>query len=212
MTSPHCPAMLPTLQVGHFYFAQRRTFQLGCNMCVPKRDCGPSPLPSLTAAERDFADINVGDIASAKLPLNWGKSMDFCSGYVTREQAIFELFTATFSASEGAGEGQAIGDLVRNLMKTTPSKDLLVRSAYDDQVFLGCLFLSRLTFAQDDRRVFILSPVAVKTDRQKNGIGQKLIAYGLDDLRQKGIDFVVTYGDPNYYSKTGFRQITEEFA
>ena len=138
--------------------------------------------------------------------------MEFYSGHVTREQAISELFTATFSASEGAGEGQAIGDLVRNLMKTTPSKDLLVWSAYEDQVFLGCIFLSRLTFAQDDRRVFILSPVAVKTDRQKNGIGQKLIAYGLDDLRQKGIDFVVTYGDPNYYSKTGFGQITEELA
>ena len=35
---------------------------------------------------------------------------------------------------------------------------------------------------------------------------------GRSDLRQKGVDFVVTYGDPNYYSKTGFNQITEEFA
>jgi len=146
------------------------------------------------------------------LPLNWREVIEFFSGHVTREQAISEFFTATFSASEGADEGKVIGDLVRDLMETTPSKDLFVWSAYDDQMFLGCIFLSRLAYAEDDRTVFILSPVAVRTDRQKNGIGQKLIAYGVDDLRQKGIDFVLTYGDPNYYSKTGFRQITEEFA
>lgn len=138
--------------------------------------------------------------------------MEFCSGHVTREQAISELFTASFSASEGADEGKMIGEFVRDMMETTPSKDLFVWSACDDKVVLGCIFLSRLTFVQDDRTVFILSPVAVRTDRQKTGVGQKLIAYGLDDLRQKGVDFVVTYGGPNYYSKTGFKQITEEFA
>lgn len=129
-----------------------------------------------------------------------------------REQAISDLFTATFSASEGADEGQVIGAFVRDMMNTTPSEDLCVWSAYDDTVLLGCIFLSRLTFAQDQRTVFILSPVAVKTDQQKNGIGQKLIAHGLQDLRQNGVDYVVTYGDPNYYCKTGFKQITEQFA
>lgn len=97
-------------------------------------------------------------------------------------------------------------------METTPNDDLFVFSAYDDQTLVGCIFFSRLTYELDDRIVFILSPVAVKTDRQKTGIGQRLIAYGLDALREKGIDFAVTYGDPNYYTKVGFRQITEEFA
>lgn len=138
--------------------------------------------------------------------------MEFGSGHITREQAIAELFMATFSASEGAHEGKVIGDFVRDLMETAPSKDLFVWSAYDDDILIGCIFLSRLTFARDDRTVFILSPVAVKTDHQKTGIGQMLIARGLEDLRQKGVDFVVTYGDPNHYSKTGFRRITEEFA
>jgi len=138
--------------------------------------------------------------------------MEFHSGYATRKQAITDLFTATFSASEGAKEGKLIGALVCDLMETTPSKDLYVWSAYDDNVFLGCILLSRLTYAQDNKTVFILSPVAVKTDHQKTGIGQKLISFGIEDLRQKDVDFVVTYGDPNYYSKTGFRQITQEVA
>ncbi len=138
--------------------------------------------------------------------------MEFCSGYASRESDICDLFVATFSASEGQDEGAVIGGLVRDLMKTTPNQDLFVWSAYGGEELLGCIFFSRLIFAQDDRTAFILSPVAVKTDRQKTGIGQKLIAHGLNELRQNRIDYVTTYGDPNYYSKAGFKQITEEFA
>jgi putative acetyltransferase len=138
--------------------------------------------------------------------------MEFRSGHASRENDICNLFVATFSASEGQDEGAIIGGLVRDLMKTTPNQDLFVWSAYEDEELLGCIFFSRLAFAQDDRTAFILSPVAVKTDRQKTGIGQKLITHGLDGLRQNRIDFVTTYGDPNYYAKAGFRQITEEFA
>ncbi len=138
--------------------------------------------------------------------------MEFLSGHAAREEAIIELFTATFSNSEGADEGGRIGELARDLMETTPPADLLVWSACDDGVLAGCIFLSRLSFAQEDRSVFILSPVAVRTDRQGKGIGQALIARGLDDLRHRGVDFVVTYGDPNYYVRTGFGRLSEDFA
>ncbi len=138
--------------------------------------------------------------------------MDFCAGHASRESDIYKLFVETFSASEGPDEGAIIGDLVQGLMKTTPSKDLFVWSAYRDDELVGCIFFSRLTFKRDARTVFIMSPVAVKTGRQRSGVGQGLIVRGLADLRQRGVDFVTTYGDPNYYSKTGFRQITEEFA
>jgi len=56
-------------------------------------------------------------------------------------------------------------------METTPTQDLFVFSAYDGQSFIDCIFFSRLNFEQDDRVVFILSPVAVKPDRQKKGVG-----------------------------------------
>ena len=65
-------------------------------------------------------------------------------------------------------------------METTPTQDLFVFSAYDGQSFIGCIFFSRLNFEQDDRVVFILSPVAVKPDRQNRGVEQQQIAYGLD--------------------------------
>ncbi len=42
------------------------------------------------------------------------------------------------------------------------------------------------------------------------GIGQKLINFGINELKENGVQIVFTYGDPAYYSKVGFNQITEE--
>ncbi|KQI69369.1 acetyltransferase [Loktanella sp. 3ANDIMAR09] len=138
--------------------------------------------------------------------------MEFHLGHPGRAQEIRDLFAATFAASEGADEGALIGAFVARMMRETADADLFVWSACDDGELLGCIFLSRLTYPQDDRTAFILSPVAVRTDLQGRSIGQKLIAHGLDDLRRRGVDFMMTYGDPNYYVKTGFTPITEDFA
>jgi predicted N-acetyltransferase YhbS len=49
----------------------------------------------------------------------------------------------------------------------------------------------------------------VATDRQRQGIGQRLLRHGLASLRNAGVDIVMTYGDPRYYAKVGFRPISE---
>ncbi|WP_085909433.1 GNAT family N-acetyltransferase [Kiloniella majae] len=138
--------------------------------------------------------------------------MNYASGYRGQEADLYDLFSTTFTVSEGADEGRVIRNFVQDLMKTTPERDLFCFSAHDNDYLVGSVFFSSLKYKQDDRTVFILSPMAVKPDRQKNGIGQKLIIYGLEELRKKGVDIVVTYGDINFYSKVGFQQISEEFA
>lgn len=138
--------------------------------------------------------------------------MKFSANHIGHEQAICDLFTTTFTASEGPNEGAIIGQFVKDLMATTPPADLLTFAAHDGTMLVGCIFFSRLTYPQDDRTVFLMSPVAVRPDRQKQGIGQKLITFGLDVLRQKAVEYVITYGDPAYYSKTGFHQISTDFA
>jgi putative acetyltransferase len=60
--------------------------------------------------------------------------------------------------------------------------------------------------------VFVLAPVAVATDRQGQGVGSALIRHGLDALRARGVDVALTYGDPAYYGRIGFRPITTEIA
>lgn len=138
--------------------------------------------------------------------------MDFRLGHKGHEDDIRSLFTQSFGDAAGAEEGAAISAFVTDMMQTTPPDDLVVWSAYDGDVQLGGAMFSRMRYPQDARTVFIMSPVAVRSKSQKSGVGQRLIRHGLDDLRARGVDVVLTYGDPQYYGKTGFAQISEQEA
>ena len=138
--------------------------------------------------------------------------MAFSTAFEGREDAIIDLVTTTFTASEGAAEGALIGHLVRDLMATTPPADLRVVTAEEAGEIVGAAVFSRLIFEADARDVFILAPLAVATDRQGAGIGRGLVAHGLTALRGAGVDVALTYGDPAYYAKAGFAPISEAFA
>jgi len=124
-------------------------------------------------------------------------------------QEVVNLYAKVFSDSEGSAEGQAIGELVSNLIATTDSADLLGFVAKDGNTIVGCIFFSRF-FVPSRQSAFLLSPVAVTTNTQRSGVGQGLINYGLQKLKSMSVDLVFTYGDPAYYCKTGFQQITED--
>lgn len=124
-------------------------------------------------------------------------------------QEVVGLFTDVFSASEGEKEGKSIGNLVSNLIATTQPEDLIGCVVVDKGRIVGCIFFSRFT-VPGDQVAFILSPVAVATEMHGTGIGQRLIAYGLEYLRQQDVSLVFTYGDPAFYSKIGFQQISEK--
>lgn len=123
--------------------------------------------------------------------------------------AVIDLFTQVFSASEGKSEGKLIGELVSNLISTTAPDDLFIFVASADENIIGCIFFSRM-FLPNNQRAFILSPVAITTSEQGKGIGQKLISFGIDHLKKQDIELLFTYGDPNFYSKVGFLQISED--
>lgn len=122
---------------------------------------------------------------------------------------IQSLFTKVFTDSEGQTEGLLIGNLASELITETDEQDLYGFVAVDNGKIIACIFFSRLTF-ESSICAFILSPVAVHTDYQGKGIGQKLINYGIKRLTAEGVELVMTYGNPNYYSKTGFNPVKEE--
>lgn len=136
--------------------------------------------------------------------------MHISTNPTAHQSAIASLFTATFTASEGPDEGAMIGSLAGNLMRETAEGDIHVFAAHEGDALVGAIIFSRLTYAGDGRQVFVLGPVAVATDHQGKGVGQKLIAHGLDALRAGGVDIAVTYGDPAFYGRTGFAPITQE--
>ncbi|APX12201.1 GNAT family N-acetyltransferase [Tateyamaria omphalii] len=138
--------------------------------------------------------------------------MEFTTNPSGQSAKIIALFSETFAASEGAAEGALIGKLVSDMYATLDNSDKQVVCAWGDAALIGSIIFTRMTYAHDDRTVFILSPVAVAPDHQGKGIGQTLLRHGLDVLRAAHVDVVLTYGDPNYYGKVGFRQITEDTA
>ena len=135
-----------------------------------------------------------------------------CSQFDSFDEAeIYQLFKKTFSDSDGESEGDLIGNLVLNLIRTTAPADVFGFVATENDRIVGSIFFSRLTF-DAPLDAFILSPVAVDTGFQGRGVGQQLINHGIAQLREHGVNLLLTYGDPAFYSKVGFRHITEEVA
>lgn len=134
--------------------------------------------------------------------------MQYSSAHSQEAADIERLVNRTFSDSEGQAEGEMVGRLARDLMSGTPAGDLYSFVAREGGQIVGSIFFSRITF-ECDLNAFILAPVAVETNHQGRGIGQALIKHGLGVLSKDGVELVITYGDPGYYAKVGFRPVTE---
>jgi putative acetyltransferase len=124
------------------------------------------------------------------------------------QSEIEKLFISAFSHSEGLAEGELIGGLVRDLLGTTAEEDLHCFIAREEGRIVGGIVLSRLWF-ESGIQAFILAPVAVAPECQGRGIGQQLIAFGLAALSQRGVELVITYGDPTFYAKVGFQPVSQ---
>jgi len=136
------------------------------------------------------------------------KLLTFRSGNI---EEIKQLFTKVFSDSEGQSEGVLIGNLTYDIVTGTDTQDLYGFIATENKQIIGGIFFTRLTF-ESGVNAFLLSPVAIHTSHQGKGIGQKLINFGINHLKENRVSIVFTYGDPDFYSKVGFKLITEKTA
>lgn len=118
-------------------------------------------------------------------------------------------FQAVFAASDGADAGCMIAALADDLINQTAGADRYVVCAAAADDVLACAIFSRLTYADPAQTVFVMGPVAVAHAHQRRGIGGQLIRAGVDHLRDQGVDLVMTYGDPAYYTRHGFHPVTQ---
>lgn len=124
-------------------------------------------------------------------------------------QEMTQVFTDTFSDSEGNEEGSLIGVLAHDLLTTTNEKKLSAFIAIENDKIIGAVIFTKLSFDKIDVNAALLSPMAISTEYQKKGIGKQLIDFALNNLKESSVELVVTYGDINFYAKTGFQAITE---
>lgn len=124
------------------------------------------------------------------------------------QNEVTNLFTSVFTLSEGEKEGRLIGNLASELSSGTDNQEIVCFGTYEEESIIGSIFFTRLRF-KETIQVYMLAPVAVRKEHQGKGVGQALINFGLNELKNRSVVVAITYGDPSYYSKVGFRALPE---
>ena len=97
----------------------------------------------------------------------------------------------------------AEADLVDKLRRTCA--DALSLVADDGEVVGHILFTPVVVQGTEQRLAGMgLAPMAVRPDRQRQGVGSQLVRRGLELLSERGCPFVVVVGHPEYYPRFGF--------
>ena len=106
----------------------------------------------------------------------------------------------------GEPEGKSVAQLACDLLEDETAKPLTSLVAEDNGKIIGNIIFSSVKVdGYEDLSIYILAPLAVSKSYQQKGLGTKLINHGLETLRKGGADVVLVLGDPNYYSRSGFK-------
>jgi putative acetyltransferase len=104
-------------------------------------------------------------------------------------------------------EKKVIGDLTFDLLTETTRPSIKSLVAEIENQVIGYVSYSPI-FLKSDTNIsgYILAPLAVSSDRQKQGVGSKLVNRGMDMLTRDGVGVLLVYGDPDYYGRFGFKE------
>lgn len=115
--------------------------------------------------------------------------------------AIEHVYLAAFPDEDGATVAQLALDLLAE--QTLP--DTLSWVAKEDDTVIGHVAFSPVSVQGHPQcQGYILAPLAVHPDHQKQGVGTALIEHGMQQLADADVSVVFVYGDPAYYGRFGF--------
>ena len=119
----------------------------------------------------------------------------------TDVNAICMVIETAFSDEENT----VIMNLVEELHQETTSPSIKSLVAEVDNQVIGYVSYSPI-FLKSDSGIggYILAPLAVSPEHQKQGVSSNLINAGIDMLTENGVGAVLVYGDPDYYGRFGF--------
>lgn len=119
--------------------------------------------------------------------------------------ASLDLVEQVFTEHENADEGRMVRALVEEIRRKAyylPELELLM---LERGVPVGYVMFSRFHIeGRYDDRLLLLSPAAVRTDRQRQHICRDLIEYGFAKARELGFTAVLVEGNPANYRARGF--------
>ncbi len=116
--------------------------------------------------------------------------------------SILQLHRAAF----GEAEGDSVANLVRLLYQDSSAKPWVSLVKEIESKLIGHILFTPVSVKTQSQpyRGFMLSPLAIVPDFQKQGFGSELIECGLNEVQQAQADFAVVYGNPDYYGRAGF--------
>ena len=117
-----------------------------------------------------------------------------------------ELVEQVFTEHVNADEGKLVRRLVEEIRSKKyylPELELLM---LEDGEVVGYVMFSRFHLGgKYDDRLVILTPAAVKTNLQRQGISRELITYGLRKAAEMGFTAALVEGNPANYRARGFQ-------
>ena len=117
-----------------------------------------------------------------------------------------DLVEAVFTAHENAQEGKLVRSLVeeiRTMRSYLPELELIMVDETDAPIGY-CMFSRFHLEGKFENELLLLTPVAVKTELQRQHISKELIEYGFLKAIQLGYKAVIVEGNPMNYRSRGF--------
>jgi len=109
------------------------------------------------------------------------------------------------------GERETVSKLAIDLLVENTASQTISLVAETDHTVIGHVAFSPVKFDNNDNlQGYILAPLAVMPDYQKQRIGSNLIESGIQTLLTMGVNILFVYGDPKYYGKFGFNAKSAE--
>ena len=122
-------------------------------------------------------------------------------------QPSLDMVEEVFTQFQDAQEGRMVRALVEEIRAKefyVPQLELLM---VDEQnSVIGYAMFSRFHLGgRYQRELLLLTPVAVKTELQRQHISKDLLEYGFEKAREMGFLAALVEGDPKNYNPRGFR-------
>ncbi len=118
-----------------------------------------------------------------------------------------DMVEAVFTAHENEQEGKLVRSLVEEIRSKRwylPELELVMVDSDTDEV-IGYVNFARFHLGgKFEDELLLLSPVAVKTELQRQHISMDLIEYGFEKAKAMGYKAVIVEGNPMNYRSRGF--------
>lgn len=110
---------------------------------------------------------------------------------------------------EAAFEDASVAELTESIRSSAGYVSELTFVGEDEGEIVGYTMLSYVELEGDGRRLLILTPMAVRPDKQRQGVGAAIVRAAIAAADERGEPLLLVEGIPAYYPRFGFVSATQ---